>query len=73
MLLRVAWYIMTDVSWVLTASTYHQSTITIILMMVAVSSSEKSVSIYYTTWCNIPEDGHLQDGKTMSGNLRKDS
>jgi hypothetical protein len=30
-------------------------------MMEAVSSSEMSVIIFQTTWCNIPEDSHLQD------------
>jgi hypothetical protein len=29
------------------------------LMMEAVSSSETSVNIYQTTWCNIPKDSHL--------------
>jgi hypothetical protein len=29
------------------------------LMMDAVSASEASVSIYQTTWRNIPEGGHL--------------
>jgi hypothetical protein len=30
------------------------------LMMEAVSTSETLVNFYKTTWCNIPEDGHLQ-------------
>jgi hypothetical protein len=30
------------------------------LMMEAVSTSEIWVSFYHTTWCNIPEDSHLQ-------------
>jgi hypothetical protein len=29
-------------------------------MMEAVSSSETSVNVYQTTWCNIPEDSHIQ-------------
>jgi hypothetical protein len=44
---------MTDVSDVLTAS------ITIALMIEAVSSSETSTDIYQTTQRNIPEDNHL--------------
>jgi hypothetical protein len=48
------WERLTDVSEVLTAS------IIIALMMETVSTSEPSVSIYQTTWRNIPEDTHLQ-------------
>jgi hypothetical protein len=33
------------------------------LMIEAVSSSEMSVSIYETTWNNIPEDSHLHTVK----------
>jgi hypothetical protein len=29
------------------------------MMMEAIISSETSVSIYQTTWCNTPEDSHL--------------
>jgi hypothetical protein len=29
------------------------------LMMEAASTSEMSVNIYQTTWCNMPEDSHL--------------
>jgi hypothetical protein len=29
--------------------------------METISSSETSVSIYQTTWCNIPEESHLLD------------
>jgi hypothetical protein len=32
----------------------------ITLMMEAVSSCETLDSIYYTAWCSIPEDSHLQ-------------
>jgi hypothetical protein len=31
----------------------------IALMMKAVSTSETSVNLYETTWCNIPEGCHL--------------
>jgi hypothetical protein len=37
------------------------SEVLIILMMEAASTSEMSVNFYQTTWCNIPEDIHLQE------------
>jgi hypothetical protein len=49
MLHHVVWYILTDVSEVLTASI-------ITLMIEAVSTSEMSVKFYETTQRNIPED-----------------
>jgi hypothetical protein len=33
----------------------------IVLMMEAVSTSDTLVNFYQTTWCNIQEDGHLQE------------
>jgi hypothetical protein len=49
---------MTDVSEELTAFVISMMTIT--LIMEAVSSSKPSFDIYQATWCNIPEDSHLQ-------------
>jgi hypothetical protein len=39
---------------------WHFRGVIITLIMEAVSSSETSLSIYQTTWCNTPEDSHLQ-------------
>jgi hypothetical protein len=49
-----AWHslVLTDISEVLTES---------IIMKETVSTSETYVNIYQTTWCNIPEDSHLQN------------
>jgi hypothetical protein len=47
----------TDVSEVLAASIMK---VIIALMKEAGSTSEMSVNFYQTTWCNIPEDSHLQ-------------
>jgi hypothetical protein len=55
MLRPVVSYKLTDVSAVLTA------TITITLMMEAVSTSETLVNFYETTQHNIPEDSHLHN------------
>jgi hypothetical protein len=44
-----------DVSEVLAASIIRA------VMMEAASTSEMSVSFHQTTWCNIPEDSHLQN------------
>jgi hypothetical protein len=41
----------------------------IALMMEAVSTSETSVNFYKTTWCNIPEDSHLQITDTSDRNF----
>jgi hypothetical protein len=46
----------TDVSAVLAASIIS----VIALMTEAASPSEMSVNFYQTTWCNNPEDSHLQ-------------
>jgi hypothetical protein len=48
---------LTDVSEVLTASIITVKIIA--LMMLAVSTSEMSVSFYQTAWCNFLEDSHL--------------
>jgi hypothetical protein len=48
MLRRVVWWTLTDVSGELTA-----------LITEAVRTSETSVNIHQTTWCNIPEYSHL--------------
>jgi hypothetical protein len=50
MLHHVVWYILTNISEEVLGDT---------LMTEAVNTSEKSVYIYQTTWCNIPEDIHL--------------
>jgi hypothetical protein len=57
----------TFVSEVVTAS--------IIRAMSALSTSETSTSIYYTTWRNIPEDSHLQAARlsVWESNQRKAS
>jgi hypothetical protein len=34
-------------------------------MMVAANTSETSVNFYQTTWCNIPEDSHLDISITV--------
>jgi hypothetical protein len=34
--------------------------ITAMIKEATVSTSETSVNFYETTWCNIPEDSHLQ-------------
>jgi hypothetical protein len=46
----------TDVSEVLHASIIKA----IVLMMEAASTSETSINVYQTTWCNNPEDRHRQ-------------
>jgi hypothetical protein len=52
MLHRVVWYILTDVSEELTASTIRA-------VVEAVNSSETSISISHTALRNIPEVRHL--------------
>jgi hypothetical protein len=39
---------------------FRESASIIVLMMEVSNSSETSVHFYQTTWCNIPEDSHLQ-------------
>jgi hypothetical protein len=46
--------VLTDILEELTASI-----IRVVMMVVAASFPEMSVSIYQTTWCNIPEDSSL--------------
>jgi hypothetical protein len=43
-----------------TLSTNFTENLTLIALMMAVAStSETSVNVYQTTWCNNPEDSHL--------------
>jgi hypothetical protein len=69
MVRRVAWQVLIDASGVLTASIGTM----IALVIVAVSTSEKSVNICQATRCNIPEDNHLHTRRHENLKSHQDS
>jgi hypothetical protein len=56
--------LITDVSEEITTSI-------IALITKAARTSESSVNVYQTTWCSIPEDGHLYNRRRENLNLNR--